>query len=137
MISEPGQVQIYEAILADPSGNVTTGLLTATQYVKDNRMLPRGFNNATANEDISVKGDAINEQSFVGGGDRISYRIDVGNAEGPFKISAELMYQPIGFRWAKNLESYNTFETNRFTGYYQAMSDVSSVGLAWTEVRGC
>src|SRR5262249_44925279 len=34
------EVQIYESILGDANGGVTTGLLTATQYLKDNRLLP-------------------------------------------------------------------------------------------------
>src|SRR5262249_52347760 len=46
------QVQIYESILGDANGRVTTGLLTATQYLKDNRLLPRGFDKRTAEPDI-------------------------------------------------------------------------------------
>jgi hypothetical protein len=42
-ITDPGQVQIYEAIMADAAGAVTTGLLNAVRYVKDNRLLPLGF----------------------------------------------------------------------------------------------
>lgn len=43
VIDDPGQVQIYEPIIADGSGRVTTGLLTAVTYAKDNRLLPEGF----------------------------------------------------------------------------------------------
>ena len=42
-ITRPDQVQIYEPILGDRTGVPTTGLLTATQYLKDNRLLPRGL----------------------------------------------------------------------------------------------
>ena len=48
-ISEPGQVQIYEPIMADSQGKVTTGLLSAVRYVKDNRILPNGFDNLLLN----------------------------------------------------------------------------------------
>ena len=37
------QVQIYESILGDANGAATTGLLTAVRYLKDNRLLPHGF----------------------------------------------------------------------------------------------
>ena len=47
-ITSADQVQIYESILGDRAGAPTTGLLTATQYLKDNRLLPRGFDKATA-----------------------------------------------------------------------------------------
>ncbi len=36
-IRNAGQVQIYEAIMADSKGAVTTGLLHAVRYLKDNR----------------------------------------------------------------------------------------------------
>ncbi|MGD9002401.1 MAG: hypothetical protein PVF04_07030, partial [Anaerolineae bacterium] len=37
------QVQIYEAILENTEGAITTGLLEAKGYRKDNRLLPAGF----------------------------------------------------------------------------------------------
>ncbi|MGE3473521.1 MAG: hypothetical protein AB7O28_24470, partial [Vicinamibacterales bacterium] len=40
-IRRPDEVQIYEPILGDSKGAPTTGLVTATQYLKDNRLLPR------------------------------------------------------------------------------------------------
>ena len=47
-ITRPGQVEIYEAILADREGKVTTGLLTGVRFIKDNRLLPHGFDKQTA-----------------------------------------------------------------------------------------
>ena len=41
-------MQIYESIMGTPAGAPTTGLLQATQYLKDNRLLPRGFDKRTA-----------------------------------------------------------------------------------------
>src|SRR5207245_5313049 len=41
-IRSADEVQIYESILGDSQGRVTTGLLTAVRYLKDNRVLPRG-----------------------------------------------------------------------------------------------
>ena len=55
---QPDQVQIYEPILGDRAGVPTTGLLTATQYLKDNRLLPRGFDKTTAAAEIGVYGEA-------------------------------------------------------------------------------
>src|SRR5690606_21447236 len=51
-ISTPEQVQVYESIMAAPDGTVTTGLLTAVDYLKDNRLLPRGFDKAGAVADV-------------------------------------------------------------------------------------
>lgn len=133
-IQNEDQVQVYEAILADQNDEVTTGLLTGIRFIKDNRILPKGFDKKTAHEDIAVQGSAYEDSDFTGGQDHITYRISINDAEGPFKVSAELMFQPIAFRWARNLEPYNTPETNRFVDYYNAMSDNSSVVLASTKI---
>ncbi len=124
------QVQIYESIIGDPNGAVTTGLLSGVRYLKDNRVLPRGFEKATASGEIAVQGSATDDGDFAGGSDRVRYSVDVGNAAGPFTVTAELLYQPIGFRWANNLERYDSAEPQRFTGYYDAMASSSAATLA-------
>jgi hypothetical protein len=121
-------VQIYEAINAGRDGAVTTGLLTATQYVKDNRLLPRGFDKATAEPDIAVHGDALGDVTFTDAGDRLRYSVAV-TGPGPFSVEAELRYQPIAFRWADNLRSYDAPEPRRFVTYFDAMSSSSSTVL--------
>ena len=113
----------------DREGRVTTGLLTAVRYGKDNRLLPRGFDKATADEDIAVHGSAIEDEDFTGGGDRTRYSVGLQGAEGPFRVDVELWYQPIGFRWAENLRSYDTPLTNRFVSYYEDMSASSAIVL--------
>jgi hypothetical protein len=117
-IRSGGQVQIYEAIMADSSGAVTTGLLQAVRYAKDNRLLPRGFDKKKADKEIAVQGQALEDTDFSGGGDRVRYSVDPGAAQGPFRIEAELCYQPIGYRWAINLKSYGAEEPQRFSKYY-------------------
>jgi len=129
-ITSADQVQIYESVMAGPGGALTTGLLTAVRYVKDNRLLPRGFDKNTADKDIAVHGDAERDVDFAGGGDRIRYSVAVGDAPGPFQIDAELVYQPISYRWANNLKAYDAFEPKRFTTYYDSMASASSVVLA-------
>jgi hypothetical protein len=133
VIRDPGQVQIYEPILGAPDGAVTTGLLTATRYLKDNRLLPRGFDRATAHPDIAVYGAATEDADFVDGSDRVRYAVPLGNAPGPYRVEAVLRYQPIGYRWAKNLAPYQSFETERFTRYWNAMSSASATDLARAE----
>jgi hypothetical protein len=130
-IADPGQVQIYEAILGAPDGSVTTGLLTATQYLKDSRLLPQGFDRTTADADIAVAGAASADPDFIDGGDRVLFTIPTGGAKGPFTIAVELLYQPIGYRWAHNLEGYDEApEPGRFVGYFEAVADQSAVVLA-------
>jgi hypothetical protein len=129
-IEKPDQVQVYEAIMAGPDDKVTTVLLTAVRYLKDNRLLPDGFVKDTADGDIAVRGGAAEDGDFSGGGDRMTYTVSLGNAAGPFHIQAELWYQPVGFRWAHNLEQHDTFESRRFISYYNSLAEQSAVVLA-------
>ena len=130
-IRQADQVQIYESVMARPDGTPTTGLLQATQFVKDNRLLPRGFNKMTAEKDIAVLGQASTDADFTEAGDRVRYIVPIaGTAAGPFSIEAELRYQPIGFRWANNLRAYDAPEPRRFVAYYDAMAASSSTVLA-------
>lgn len=129
-IDQAGQVQIYEPVMVDHTGRVTTGLLSAVRYIKDNRLLPRGFDKATASWDIAVQGAAAEDENFVEEGDRIDYVVDIGDAPGPLNITAELYYQTIGFRWAENLKDYDSFEPQRFVRYYSENAEHSAVRLA-------
>jgi hypothetical protein len=132
-ITNGDQVQIYEGILAGPDGRVTTVLLTAVSYAKDNRLLPAGFEKQSAHEDIAVKGAACSDPDFLAGGDRVRCLAPLGNARGPYHIVVELWYQPIAFRWAKNLQQQSAAEIERFADYYSGMADRSGVILARAE----
>ena len=115
--------------MADQAGSVTTALLSAVRYVKDNRLLPHGFDKRTADKDIAVHGSAFEDGDFTGAGDRVRYSVTLGDAQGPFQIEAELWYQPIAYRWAANLKPYNAEEPRRFIRYYDAMASASAVML--------
>lgn len=133
-ITRPDQVEIYESILKDGKGHVTTGLLSAVGYLKDSRLLPHGFDKQTASHDIAVVGNAFSDPGFTSEGSRVRYSVPLHGANGPFHVAVELWYQPIGFRWAHNLEPYRSaMEPRRFTGYYTAMASSTAVILAKTD----
>ena len=129
-IDNAGQVQIYESVMVDYRDRVTTGLLSGVRYVKDNRLLPRGFDKDSATWEIAVNGAAADDANFAGGGDRVDYRVDVAGADGEITVSVELLFQSIGYRWAENLRAYDAVETNRFVGYYEESASGSAVTLA-------
>lgn len=133
-IRSADQVQLYESVMADVAGRLTTGLLQGLTFVKDNRLLPRGFDKATAVPDIAVRGEAARDASFSAEGDRVRYLIDAGNAAGPLQIDVELRYQPIAFRWAENLRAYDAPEPRRFVAYFDAFAAASSTVLARASV---
>lgn len=133
-IDRPDQVQIYEAILVDVEGGVTTHLLRAAAYVKDNRLLPAGFDKGTAGADFGVHGGAVDDPDFEGGGDRVAYVVDVGEAQGPFVVTVQLLYQAVGYRWARNLARWDAPEVARFLEAYDAVPN-EPVVVAQASVR--
>lgn len=128
-VTQANQVQIYEDIMVGANNMPTTGLLTAVRFIKDNRLLPAGFNKRNVTQDIAPQGGAMNDDDFTGGSDRVRYAVPVGNAQGPFRVEAEFWFQPISFRWANNLKPYAGFEPQRFTRYYDSMASGSAVLL--------
>jgi hypothetical protein len=132
-ITSSDQVQIYEPILKDPAGHVTTGLLTAIGYLKDNRLLPSGFEKKSAVKDIQVVGEAADDPNFTDRGSVVRYSAAMEPASGPFHIEAELWYEPIGFRWAHNLAPYNAKEPQRMVSYYDSLGSGAAVILARAE----
>jgi hypothetical protein len=135
-ISSSDQVQIYEAIMQDSEGGVTTVLLRGAGYVKDNRLLPSGFDKRTADADIAVYGGAVDDQDFLGGGDKVQYIVDVAEAQGPFTVTVQLLFQSIGYRWAENLRRYDSAESARFLGYYETVPNLPVIVASETLEAG-
>jgi hypothetical protein len=135
-IVHPDQVQIYEAVLGDAQGRVTTGLLQAATYLKDNRLLPSGLDPALALETIRPAGRAAEDPDFFGGEDSLQYSLDLGSAEPPFTITVELLYQSIGYRWAENLREFQGDRIEQFLRFYQAVPNTPVVLAAVSEVVG-
>ena len=123
-ITSPEQVQIYEAIMQDVYGNVTTMLLSASAYSKDNRLLPAGFDKMAVTTDIATKGIALNDDDFSSGVDTVTYRVDTGNTTGPFSVEVELLYQSIAFRWAQDASAYDTEPSQAFLAYYNTLPNL-------------
>jgi hypothetical protein len=126
-IVQPEQVQIYEAILQNSEKRVTTVLLEAASYRKDNRLLPSGFEKQAPYQDIAVRGEAKEDDDFQGGGDEIQYVINLGEYQGPYKVTVELLYQSIGYRWANNLGGHSDPLIDQFIGYYNAVPNTPIV----------
>ena len=133
-IVEPNQVQIYETILQDSEGDITTALLHAAGYRKDNRLLPDGFEKKSPYEDIAVRGGAMEDDDFQGGGDSIQYAVDIGSAAGPLTVKVEMLYQTISYRWADNLRDKDADEIQRFLRYIDTVPNLPMV-IASTSVE--
>ncbi len=61
---------------------------------------------------------------------RNRHSVPLSDAHGPFTVDAERWYQPIAYRWAHNLDRYDSGETKRFVSYYKSLSDRIMIKLA-------
>jgi len=102
LITSADQVQSYETIMQNLDGELTYTLLEAATYRKDNRLLPAGMDKATAPSTIQPRGDAMADADFVGGGDRVHYRIG-GLLASTYTIEARLNYQTMAYGFGQDL----------------------------------
>ncbi len=134
-ITAENQVQVYEAIMGNNQGEVTYTLLRGKEYLKDNRILPTGFEKTNAPTDVRVVGSAYSDSNFVGGSDQISYQIG-GQPLGNYMVKAELIYQTLSHAFAEDLFSDTTTpEVVDFKTMFDASTQKSSV-ISSTEFAG-
>jgi hypothetical protein len=125
VINSADQVQIYEPVMDDSDGNVTYTLLRAAAYAKDNRLIPSGFAKSSASSDIAVVGDAAGDSNFIAGEDQITYQVQLSNApSGTLTVKAELLYQAVSYRFARDLSRDSTDLVMRFKSMYDAAGKV-------------
>lgn len=101
-------VQIYEMVMSDLQGHLTTRLNAAFQPLKDNRLLPTGFSTTHGTYDtVAIWGTAQIDPDYAensaGGLDRIEYRIPLDGHQGQADLSIVLHYQTLPARWMSDL----------------------------------
>ncbi|HHO51666.1 MAG TPA: hypothetical protein ENK18_12530 [Deltaproteobacteria bacterium] len=119
-VSSGDEVAVYEAILADGSGAPTFQLLRAAGFVKDNRLLPTGWDPTVAVVDGTAAVGVAGDPDFTGGSDTVHYTAEVANHSGPLTIEIEALYQPLAARWAAELFASGTPEALGFQAMYEA-----------------
>jgi len=135
-ITAADQVQIYEAIMADTDGRATYTLLRGATYVKDNRLLPLGFEPATAHADVGVYGEARFDRDFAGGGDEITYSVDIPPGHGNLTITVRLLYQPVSYRFVRDLRGTETPEVSSYVALHEAADHTpTAIATATAVVR--
>ena len=79
----------------------------------------------------------------MGGGDQVTYRVGVALAKGPFTVQAELLYQPLAYRFVQDMLADTAARAGQaFGGYFAAAdqhagpcrnrgADAGAVGERW------
>ena len=129
-ISSPYDAQIYQALMADASGNPTTTLAYGDHFLKDNRLVPHGFSMSHYSKDTTqIVGNALNDPDFnhdsngqEGSGTDILYYQFPSPANGKFKAIITAWYQVLPQNWVHDLgDDHELFR--RFKDLYAATTD--------------
>jgi hypothetical protein len=97
-ITSDQQVQIYEEMVRDPQGQLTTSFLSLDNKVKDNRIQPQGWSSSGPNADITASVGTGADPSYQGGCgcSVVRYQLPLtGGLTSAAKVQATLYYQSI------------------------------------------
>ncbi|NNK95877.1 MAG: hypothetical protein HKP41_16125 [Desulfobacterales bacterium] len=128
-ITSSDQVQIYEAIMGDVNDHVTYTLLRAAKYLKDNRLVPKGYlASGPMSQYTAIAGKVTIDENFnkeagqEGTGiDIITYDIPLAHAQFPLIIKSQLLYQTASPRFIDDLIGDTTPATSQFAKMYAKM----------------
>ncbi len=126
-------VQIYELVMSDLAGHLTTRLNAAFKPFKDNRLLPTGFKtDHSAIDTVAVYGKALADDDFTTesakGMDHIEYRIPLNGSKGLANLKVSLRYQTLPSRWMKDLFTSDSLPTvAQFKAMYQGYENFHEI----------
>ncbi len=117
-ITASGQVQVWEAQMGDDQNQLTFTLLRAAKYLKDNRILPKGWVSTHPDAPMTKPVGVVGDGNFVGGKDEVSFTVPAPSSAGPYKIEVSLLYQTLSHRFADELFQIQTPEIKAFQSYW-------------------
>ena len=97
-ITSDQQVEIYEEMIRDPQGQLSTSFLSLDDKVKDNRIQPQGRSSSGPNADITAPVGTGADPSYQGGCgcSIVRYQLPLtGGLTSAAKVQATLYYQSI------------------------------------------
>jgi hypothetical protein len=98
LITREDQVQIYEELVADTEGKVTTSFVALDRPVKENRLQPRGWRRDGPHAELTEPlFEAAKDPDYRdgSGSDSLVYRIPLAAIAGAKTITATLYYQSV------------------------------------------
>lgn len=130
-IQNPGEVQIWEAVMADTDGNPTWSLLRGVDYIKDNRLLPKGWVAEGPDAHDTEPRGLGSDSDFAGGSDSVTFELAVPQ-EGALTLEVQVVYQSLSWRYASELLKARTPEVVTF-GEYLNKADTAPSPVAATK----
>jgi hypothetical protein len=129
VIRSTDQVQIYELVMGDVNGNVTTVLERAKEPLKDNRLVPLGFTTlhpvydttliaGVPPSDLDFNRDAFGVEGS--GTDIVRYHVAMNGYSGVLRVHASVYYQPVPPGWNAEMFSFSSPEIDAFRDMLEA-----------------
>lgn len=130
-VTAANQVQVYEMVMTDVNGEVTTVLEQAKEPAKDNRLAPAGFSSLHyAWDTTKIVGSAFADPDFNhqdgvegSGTDVVHYHVPMQGETGTITIRANVWYQTVPPRFLEHMFSHSSPEIDLFQNMYDAQGD--------------
>ena len=146
VINSPQQVAIYESVMGDVNGRLNYVLLYGSEYLKDNRIPPIGFDRSLVGADgvTAVQGRAAADPNFSpdfpddgSGRALVRYRIDTPPDAELLNIRARLLFQSVRPAFVAALNAGDDPRVNRFHKMYAAVPPLPEIlAVAESQVQG-
>lgn len=111
-IRRSDEVATFEAVMADAEGQPTHLMTRGGSWYLDDRLLPEGWT-SEHREAHRTAPAGFQDEDFLGGSDRVHFSLPP-SALWAACIEVELLYQPVGARWAAELAAWDTPEVTKF-----------------------
>ena len=126
IINSEEQVQVYEMMMADVNGNLTTILERADEYIIDNRLPPAGFTTThSAYDTTRIVGAALNDADFNKNGTTEGTGKDILHFHFPYELltqrvnaSVKVYYQSVPPTFLEEMRSLSAPEIQTFLSMY-------------------
>lgn len=121
IIDDSEDVLIYEMVMQDVAGEVTTVLVRAELPVKDNRLVPLGFQmEHEVYDTVLVAGSVLLDENFNNhdgpgsGTDQVTIKIPFEDYTGELAVEMKLNYQSVPSRWLDEMFAESGMEIDNF-----------------------
>lgn len=127
IINSEGHVQIYELVMGDVNGDVTTVLERAFTPLKDNRFPPLGFtSNHYSYDTAKIVGLALSDGNFNSdqgnegtGGDVLLVHAPLAGYSSTITAEAKVWYQTVSAKWLEEMFAYSSDEIDLWKTIYE------------------
>ncbi len=126
-VTSSADVALYEAQMVDAHGNPTWLLLRGERFVKDDRLLPKGWEQDGPYPAVTAPKGVEGDADF-GAGDVVQFRIALpSDATGTLRVEAKLVHQVVGARWLAEWETYDLPEVRLLASLLRTQPPTPSV----------